>query len=181
LRVVSKACEEVALETCRCLGGFLGRQRRANLEIFASSASQQDNSLHLHHPCHAMLCHLFELNSNATEASRRNKPARAMPLRRALRAGSCSLMSYQWRLADDVLLQRDKSRRRSVERIFPILQSSSKRSRLAGHPPSSVFLAQHVQKEQRELGVVQVPGSSVFPCLRMSSHQLFICHRYWTT
>jgi hypothetical protein len=55
-------------------------------------------------------------------------------------------------LFNDVLLQRDKSRRRSVENICPILQSSRKRNLLAGHPPSSVSRAQHVQKEQRELG-----------------------------
>jgi hypothetical protein len=39
-----------------------------------------------------------------------------------------------------------------VENICPILQSSRKRNLLAGHPPSSVSRAQHVQKEQRELG-----------------------------
>ena len=84
-------------------------------------------------------------------------------------------------LFNDVLLQRDKSRRRSAERIYPVLQSSRKRNRLAGHPPSSVFLASARPEGATRARVVQVPRSSVFPCLRMPSCQLFICHRYWTT
>jgi hypothetical protein len=56
---------------------------------------------------------------------------------------------------DGVLLQRDKSRRRSVERTCPILQSSKKRNRLASH---TVFLARRSKRAR----VVQLPGSSVF-------------------